>query len=143
MKLVIVTAVEVFQEEVLNIFKKANIKNFSSSDIDGHKNRTSVLVASNWFSGVKSSNESTMFFSFTNEEKIETLFELIKDKVRYVMNFSLKTWKEEWISSVGKDNSKLLKRLYKGLTMSSFLSHEPQFDNKGNMIIEFATFSSC
>mgnify|MGYP000064804746 FL=1 len=79
MKLVIVTAVEVFQEEVLNIFKKANIKNFSSSDIDGHKNRTSVLVASNWFSGVKSSNESTMFFSFTNEEKIETLFELIKE----------------------------------------------------------------
>ncbi|MGB1284651.1 MAG: hypothetical protein ACPG44_09355 [Polaribacter sp.] len=79
MKLVIVTAVEAFQEEVLNIFKKANIKNFSSSDIDGHKNRTSVLVASNWFSGVKSSNESTMFFSFTNEEKIETLFELIKE----------------------------------------------------------------
>ena len=79
MKLVIVTAVEVFQEEVLNIFKKANIKNFSSSDIDGHKNRTSVLVASNWFSGVKSSNESTMFFSFTKEEKIDTLFELIKE----------------------------------------------------------------
>lgn len=63
------------------------------------------------------------------------LFELIKDKVRYVMNFSLKTWKKEWITPVGKDNSKLLNRLYKRFTMSSFLSHEPQFDNEGNMII--------
>lgn len=63
------------------------------------------------------------------------LFELIKDKTRYVMNFSLKTWKEEWITPVGKNKSKLLKRLYNRFTTSSFLSHEPQFDNQGNMII--------
>lgn len=63
------------------------------------------------------------------------LFELIKEKVRYVMNFSLKTWEKEWITPVGKDKSKLLKRLYQGFTMSSFLSYEPQFDNQGNMII--------
>lgn len=68
-------------------------------------------------------------------EKGMILFELTKDKVRYVMNFSLKTWKKEWITPVGKDKSKLLKKLYKGFTMSSFLSHDPQFDNKGNMII--------
>ena len=66
-------------------------------------------------------------------EKGMILFELTKDKVRYVMNFSLKTWEEEWITPVGKNKTNLLKKLYKG--MSSFLSHEPQFDNKGNMII--------
>lgn len=79
MKLVIVTVVEAFHKEVVQLFKKADIENFSESDIDGHKNNASVLVASNWFSGAKSSNESTLFFSFTNEEKIETLFELIKE----------------------------------------------------------------
>ncbi|KGL62103.1 hypothetical protein [Polaribacter sp. Hel1_85] len=79
MKLVIVTAVEEFQEDVLKIFKKANIENFSSSDIDGYKNAPSLLMAANWFSAGKSGNESIMFFSFTNKEKIDGLFTIIKE----------------------------------------------------------------
>ena len=79
MKLVLVTAVEEFQKDVLKIFKKAKIENFSSSDIDGHKNSPSLLMASNWFSGEKGGNESTMFFSFTDEEKIDDLFYLLKE----------------------------------------------------------------
>ncbi|WP_166383443.1 hypothetical protein [Polaribacter sp. 11A2H] len=79
MKLVIVTAVEEFQKEVLKIFKKANIENFSSSDIDGHKNVPQLLKASNWFSAEKNGNESIMFFSFTEAEKIDGLFVLIED----------------------------------------------------------------
>ena len=79
MKLVLVTAVEEFQKDVLNIFKKANIENFSSSDIDGHKNSPSLLMASNWFSAEKSGNGSIMFFSFTNKEKIDDLFTLIEE----------------------------------------------------------------
>ena len=79
MKLVLVTAVEEFQTDVLKIFKKANIEIFSSSDIDGYKNVPSLLMASNWFSGEKGGNESTMFFSFTDEEKIDDLFNLLKE----------------------------------------------------------------
>lgn len=79
MKLVIVTAVEEFQKDVLKLFKNANIENFSSSEIDGYKNGSSILMASNWFSGEKSGNESSMFFSFTEEEHIDVLFYLIKE----------------------------------------------------------------
>ena len=79
MKLVIVTAVEEFQKDVLKLFKKANIENFSSSDIDGYKNATSVLMASSWFSGQKVGNESSLFFSFTEEENITALFNVIKE----------------------------------------------------------------
>lgn len=79
MKLVIVTAVKEFQKDVLNLFKKANIENFSSSDIDGHKNGTSVLMASSWFSGGKAGNESQLFFSFTEDEHIEVLFQFIRE----------------------------------------------------------------
>ena len=78
MKLVLVTAVEEFQNDVLKIFKKANIENFSSSDIDGYKNTPSLLMASNWFSAEKLGNESIMFFSFTNKEKIDDLFILLE-----------------------------------------------------------------
>jgi len=77
MKLVIVTAVEQYQKEVLKLFKKADIENFSSSEIDGHKNGSSLLMASNWFPAEKGGNESSMFFSFTDEERIDTLFEAI------------------------------------------------------------------
>lgn len=79
MKLVIVTAVEQFQKDVLRLFKNANIKNFSSSDIDGHKNGSSLLMASNWFSAGKGGNESSLFFSFTEEKNIDVLFDLIKE----------------------------------------------------------------
>lgn len=79
MKLVIVTAVEEFEKDILKLFKKAHIENFSSSDIDGYKNGSSVLMASNWFSGEKSGNKSSMFFSFTENENIDVLFGLIKE----------------------------------------------------------------
>ncbi|WP_225035722.1 hypothetical protein [Winogradskyella sp. SM1960] len=79
MKLVIVTAVEEFEKAILKLFKKANIKNFSSSDIDGHKNGASVLMASSWFAGQKSGNESSLFFSFTEDENIDALFDIIKE----------------------------------------------------------------
>jgi len=79
MKLVIVTAVEQYEKEVLKLFKSANIENFSSSDIDGYKNRSSLLMASNWFSTGKEGSESIMFFSFTDDGHIDTLFNLIKE----------------------------------------------------------------
>ncbi|QRM90614.1 hypothetical protein FG167_15680 [Lacinutrix sp. WUR7] len=79
MKLVIVTAVEEFEKEVLKLFKKANIENFSSSDIEGYKNGSSLLMASNWFSAEKGGNESSLFFSFTEDENIDALFLLIKE----------------------------------------------------------------
>ncbi|MCX7548606.1 hypothetical protein OS188_11655 [Xanthomarina sp. F1114] len=79
MKLVIVTSVEEFQKDILKLFKDADIHNFSSSEIDGYKNGSSLLMATSWFPSVKGGNESSLFFSFTEDEKIDTLFSLIKE----------------------------------------------------------------
>lgn len=79
MKLVIVTSVEEFQNDVLKLFKKAQIENFSSSDIDGYEVGANLLMASNWFPGEKSGNESRLFFSFTEDKHIDALFHLIKE----------------------------------------------------------------
>lgn len=79
MKLVIVTTVEQFQNDVLKLFKKANIENFSSSGIGGYKIESSLLMTSNWFSSEKGANESSMFFSFTENEHIDALFKLINE----------------------------------------------------------------
>ncbi|MEO8934212.1 MAG: hypothetical protein ABI295_07875 [Xanthomarina sp.] len=79
MKLVIVTAVEEFQKDILKLFKSAGIESFSSSDIDGYKNGASVLMATSWSPSVKGGNESSLFFSFTEDEKIDKLFFLIQE----------------------------------------------------------------
>lgn len=78
MKLLIVTVVAEFEKEILKLFKKANIKSFSGSDIDGYKNPTSMVRTASWFPSEKGGVESSLFFSFTEDENIAVLFELIK-----------------------------------------------------------------
>ncbi len=77
MKLLIITSVSEFQKEILNIFKKAKIEAFSRTEIDGYKSSNSVIATLSWFPGEKGGNESLMFFSFTEKEKIDLLFELV------------------------------------------------------------------
>lgn len=79
MKLVIVTAVDSFQNDISKIFKEAKIKSYSGSEIEGFKNQNGLIATSSWFPSVKGSSESIMFFSFTEDENIETLFKLIKE----------------------------------------------------------------
>ncbi len=78
MKLVIVTAVEEFQKDIIKLFKQANIENFSSSDIDGYKNIPAALKTTSWFSSGVGGNESSLLFSFTDDDHIDALFSLIK-----------------------------------------------------------------
>lgn len=79
MKLVLVTVVQQYENDVLQLFKKAKIKNFSESSIEGYKQAESLHLASNWFSAGKNGVKSSMFFSFTTVEKIDVLFDLIKE----------------------------------------------------------------
>lgn len=79
MKLLMVTVVEQYEKQVMDLFKKAEIENFSGSDIDGYKNPISVLMKSTWFPNVKGGVGSSLFFSFTKADKIDALFGLIKE----------------------------------------------------------------
>ncbi|NHF59637.1 hypothetical protein FK220_009815 [Flavobacteriaceae bacterium TP-CH-4] len=79
MKLLIVTVVEEFEKDILRLFKEANIESFSSSDIDGYKNPTSMVRTASWFPSESGGVESSLFFSFTENEKIEALFRLIEE----------------------------------------------------------------
>lgn len=73
-----VTAVSEFQKEVLKLFNKANIEAFSTSEIDGYKNKHSLLATQTWFPHHEGGTESVMFFSFTDEEKVEAFFTQVK-----------------------------------------------------------------
>ena len=86
MKLILITVVQEFREEILQLLKKATIDNFSETNIEGFKKNTASISATNWFSGQKSSVQSTLFFSFTEIENVKTLFNSIK-----IFNANLKT----------------------------------------------------
>ena len=76
MKLLIVTVVEEFQKEILQLFKEVNIESYSGSDIEGYKNASSFMMNSSWFPSEKGGADSSMFFSFTEDEKIDLFFTL-------------------------------------------------------------------
>jgi hypothetical protein len=78
MKLLIVTVVDEFEKDILRLFKEAKIESFSGSEIDGYKNPTTVVRTASWFPSQKSGVESSLFFSFTEDENIDVIFELIK-----------------------------------------------------------------
>ncbi|TSE08520.1 MULTISPECIES: PQQ-binding-like beta-propeller repeat protein [Aquimarina] len=59
------------------------------------------------------------------------LFELTKDKERYLMSFSLKTWKKEWITALGESKG-FIKSL---ISKRSFIDHGPYFNKENNLII--------
>ena len=77
MKLVIVTAIEEYQKDIVQLFKKAEIDNFSESYIEGYKTSKSLQMTSNWFVSDSVRADSEMFFSFTEDENIDILFSLI------------------------------------------------------------------
>lgn len=79
MKLLIVTVVDQFQKNVLQLFKKANIECYSGSDIEGYKNVSSFMMNASWFPSQKSGADSSMFFSFTEDKKIDVFFNLAEE----------------------------------------------------------------
>lgn len=79
MKLLIITVVEEYQKDIIQLFKEAKIENFSESDIDGYKTSIPLVMTPSWFLSNKETADSRMFFTFTKEEHIDTALELIKE----------------------------------------------------------------
>ena len=73
MKLLILTAVKTYEKEAIGLFKTAQINAFSSADINGFKTEDHENLIDNWFSSSSDKMRSLMFFSFTDEKKIDQL----------------------------------------------------------------------
>jgi len=78
MKFLIITSVKEYEKEVLNLFKKAKINAFSEVDINGFKTTSVENLIDNWFSNSTDKIRSTLFFTFTEKEKIAVLMAAFK-----------------------------------------------------------------
>lgn len=77
MKLLIVTSLSEFHKDILKLFRESHIEAFSTSEIDGYRN--SLIATQSWFPSEKGGNESVMLFSFTEDDKIDSFFKLVKE----------------------------------------------------------------
>jgi len=78
MKLLLVTTVKEYEVDLIQLFKKNNIRTFSNTSINGFKTDVDDDLTDNWFPDNEENINSVLFFSFTNKEKIEELLKAIK-----------------------------------------------------------------
>ncbi|HVM89044.1 MAG TPA: hypothetical protein VMT76_12715 [Puia sp.] len=79
MKLLIVTCIKDYQENVQKIFKTIEIEVFSSVDITGFKGSNAINLLEEWFAAGDEKFDSTMFFSFTDDEQVTKAVKIIKE----------------------------------------------------------------
>jgi hypothetical protein len=79
MKLLAVTCLKEYLNNVSKIFKQANIDVFSTSEIVGHRNGAPLNLLENWFTSGGEQVDSMMIFTFTSATNAEHGMALIKD----------------------------------------------------------------
>ena len=79
MKLLVITAIREFEEEIKHQLKKAEVKTFSFKEVTGYRDSTEDAVESNWFSSEMNQTESVVFFAFVKTENVDVLFGLINE----------------------------------------------------------------
>lgn len=79
MKLLIITAIREFANDIKLQLKKAEVKTFSYKEVIGYRDSTEDAVESNWFSSEMNQTESVVFFAFVKKENVNMLFELINE----------------------------------------------------------------
>ena len=79
MKLLIITSINEFENEVKKMLKKSDIKIFSYTAITGYRDSTEESVESNWFASEMNESDSIMFYSFAEKEKTDVLFNYVNE----------------------------------------------------------------
>lgn len=79
MKLLVVTCLKEYLNDVSKIFKQANIEVFSTMDIVGHRDGAPPNLLEDWFASGAEQFDSLMIFTFTTELNAGHGMELIKN----------------------------------------------------------------
>lgn len=79
MKLLVVTCLKEYLNDISKIFKQADIDVFSTSKIVGHRDGAPLNLLENWFASGGEEVDSMMIFTFTSPANAEHGMALIKD----------------------------------------------------------------
>ena len=79
MKLLLITAIKEFENEVKNILVKSGAKSFTYNSVKGYKNGAESNVADNWFASSNAEIDSLLFTVFVPEENIPLILKKIEE----------------------------------------------------------------
>ncbi len=77
MKLLIITAVSAFENDIKKMLQQAEVKSFSYSNIKGFRDNSEEGVETNWFGKDTDETASFLFYAFVNRENVDLLFDLV------------------------------------------------------------------
>lgn len=79
MKMIVITAIRLFEVDIVKMLKENNVNAFSSTELVGHANKKSSNNSDNWFGGGNGHKESMLFFAFIPEQNVDTVFHAVED----------------------------------------------------------------
>lgn len=77
MKLLIITSISEFKEEVKQILKKGQVKSYSYREVTGYRDITEESIENNWFGTEMNGNVSIMFYAFVPKTNVDIVYSSI------------------------------------------------------------------
>lgn len=79
MKLLLITAVQEYKENVKKILLHSGIKTFTYMPAKGYRDSTMDSIGNNWFGSEMNESEAFVYFVFATEETISPVRQAIED----------------------------------------------------------------
>lgn len=77
MKLLIITAITMFENDIKELLKKAGVKTFSYREVTGYSDISEQTMNDNWFASEINETESILFYAFVEQEKVKPVLSLV------------------------------------------------------------------
>jgi len=74
MKLIVITVVKEFEEDVKKLLFEAGVKEFTMTEAIGCRNASMESLGDNWFASDMNETDSSLFWIFTTQLKAEKVF---------------------------------------------------------------------
>jgi len=78
MKLLIITAIRAFEEDIKSILKQSEVKAYSYKDVIGYRDASELSMHANWFANDMNEGEAILFYAFVKKEKVDMVFDLVE-----------------------------------------------------------------
>ena len=77
MKLLLITAINAFKEDIKTVLKKANVKTYSYKDVTGFRDASLLSIKDNWFTNDMNEGEAVLFYAFVKKENVDLVFDMV------------------------------------------------------------------
>jgi nitrogen regulatory protein PII len=79
MKLVLITAIAEFEQDVKKMLKEAKVKSYTYKDVKGFRDASEEGVETNWFGTEMNEIDSVVFYAFLPKQNIDALFDEVTE----------------------------------------------------------------